>query len=80
VSAERSERDGPRQERGPRPATPARPDATLRALAETALVGLARCGSRIAWDELARRFGRLLAAACRYGLSATDAADVAQAR
>jgi len=55
---------------GPRP---------LAAVDDAALVGLVQRGSQIAWDELVRRFTGLVAAVARsHGMSAHDAADVAQ--
>jgi RNA polymerase sigma factor (sigma-70 family) len=46
---------------------------------DAVLVGLARRGSQLAWNELVRRFGGLIAALARHHrLSDSDAADVAQ--
>jgi RNA polymerase sigma factor (sigma-70 family) len=57
----------------------ARTRRPLKAVDDSALVGLARRGSQIAWDELVQRFGRLiLAVARRHRLSPADSADVAQ--
>lgn len=60
-------RDGPARRRPPGPVD------------DAALVGLARRGSQLAWDELVRRFSGLIdAVARRYGLRSADAGDVAQ--
>jgi len=53
---------------------------SLGAVDDAGLVGLARRGSQLAWDEIVQRFGGLIATIARYHrLSEADAADVAQA-
>jgi len=53
--------------------------AGLRKAADSTLVDMARRGSEAAWEEIVRRYDRLLAAVARsYRLSPADAADVAQ--
>src|SRR5215510_696834 len=52
----------------------------LRVVDDAGVVALASRGSQIAWDELVRRFGGLLAAVARsHRLGPADAADIAQA-
>lgn len=51
----------------------------LGAVDDAGLVALAQRGSQLAWDEIVRRFGELLAAIARqHRLSEADSADVAQ--